>query len=375
MGRNKVVRPNKIFTVGDESCDFTQDEITLLEHKLSIWFQSEECDRNYEYPMEAAKKIVHNCLLGLNNDGTQWLQAPDTFQSRIKAKALWDMDNDRGKSVARIKNPIARKKHTPEVVKTALKTQMDKVDAMRATFNEQQFTDTKVGEILNSYPELDSPAHRPNVERLAILYAQQELIRIQLMLTDRIQDRMEGVRALKDITSTIEVLMKSLDIHPDQMRKRMDQQKDGTLGELVALMDGDDYFLERERQWALQLALQLWWAHSHPNGKGDGPNLELFEIWHATRSRPISFTCGGCGKHYDALVEGFTPKELKEYLIRRGVLVEESVLPGLIDNARLIGLAEYDESTSGNSAVREDASSYDRGGHNPPNSAIEGETS
>jgi hypothetical protein len=193
-------------------------------------------------------------------------------------------------------------------------------------------------EILNAYPELDTPAHRPNVKRLALLYSAQERIGLELP-TLKGKDRDNAITTLSTLQRSVSDTMKSLDIYPDQIRKRTAAQTDGSVGDLVAMIDDDDDFRERERLWALTLALQLWWMTQHANGRGDGPQISDFEMWHMTRTRPINYECK-CG-HKVVLVEGFTPEELRDYLIANGVLLKKPVVPNYITEEELDGLQDF----------------------------------
>ena len=343
----KAPREIKIFTVAEEGGDFTPAEIDLLAYQIAEYFQSPKSERSYDDPLEAAKQILQDCLTAQTAKGTPWKNAPNDFAARVRVKANFDMDTGEGKEIDAIKSPQA--------VRAKKERESGATDAMArnpvlASFDEAAFRTEQYDAILEAYPELDTPAHRPNVSRLALLYAQQEIISRELIVTNSQKKRADFVTTLDVMTRTIEKVMKSLDIHPDQVRRRLDQQTEGTLADLVSLIDGDEDFVERERLWALTTALQLWWMSKHPNGRGDGPQVHDFEIWHLTRSRPFAFTCE-CGKHYPNLIEGFVPEELRDYLIDRGVLVETPILPGMQADS-LFGLSTFmtenyfDEETS-----------------------------
>lgn len=352
-----ATRITKVFRVGTgPEDDFTPDEIELLTFKLRDWYVSPECDRQYDDPLGQAQEVVKQCLLGLTKDGKTWKNASNSFAQRIKIKAQYDMDTGKGIPTSSIKSPAAKRFHENQ----------DAVEAAKAATTHQPVPMASVAQhqqdleqaILDAYPELDTPVHRPNVKRLALLYAQQEVVSTEL-LTAKASSRKTLLETLATLQKTIESNMKALDIYPDQLRKRMDAQRQGSIGDLVAMVEDDNTFREREKLWALTAALQLWWMSAHPNGKKTGPQLHDFEVWHLTRSRPVHYTCK-CG-HEAILVEGFTPEELKAFLVDNGVLVEKPIIPHVITEDDLDGLAEFGDSQSPDAGT-EVQGSTDEGG-------------
>ncbi len=327
----------RIYTVGTGSDDdFTPDQIELLTMQIRDWFISDECDRNYADPYKEAKDKIEQCLQATNAKRQPWLRTiPKTFESRIKVKTLFDMEDGEHISQDRAKTPAARANQSHG---QSLKDKATKVTSAKVT----KYQDDVEQDILQAYPELDNPVHRPNVVRLAMLYAEQERIRIE-MPGAQAGVRIKKIETLALLERTIKDCMKALDIFPDQIRKRMDKNREGSVGDLVALIDEDLDFKAREKRWAQVLALQLWWMTKHPNGKKTGPQIHDFEMWHLTRTRTMHYTCK-CGVEVQ-LVEGFTPDELLEYLAQEGVLIEKPILPQLYTEEDLDGLAVYDGSS------------------------------
>lgn len=336
MARPK--RERKQYTVGDKSkgADFSPEEIELIILKLRDWFISPECDRNYEDPLERAKTIVRRALLAELEDGSPWRNCGKTFQSRIKTLASYDIDTDTGIPTSPIKNPLAQRRLDREAQESAKEVEKYQVDI---NFNQEKYRQEKERAIFEQFPELNNEAHAPVVRRLSFLYTQQELIDRELSLPGiSSKRRYDAIEVSQRIGKDIETTLNLLGIHPNQLRQAIAKQKQATIAELVAQLDDDEEFQERTRIWALQTALQLWYMTQHPNGKGDGPQLEPWEVWHMTRTLPFEFTCA-CGRYYPALIQGFTPDDLKEYLIKRGVLLEEPTLPGIVSPKDLKGLA------------------------------------
>lgn len=346
----------KVYKVGNSpDDDYTPEEIELLTYRIRDWFLSEECDRNYNDPLEEARKQVEQCLLAQNGSGKMWKRCPERFEDRIRSRTLYDMDEgnhiaqERAKGVEAKQN-AAHKKAVEEAKASSNISSPTTQNYLMKYQNDQESM------ILQAYPELDTPAHRPNVQRLAMLYAEQERIKLE-MPTTKASARKNHIETLALLQKTITDTMKALDIYPDQIRKRMDDQRRSSIGDFVAMVEDDPEFKKREKLYSLTLALQLWWMTQHPNGKGDGPNIDEFEMWHLTRTRPIQYKCK-CG-HEATLVEGFTPDELKEYLIKNGVLVENPILPQLYSKEDLSGLQPEtsDESDEDETDADEDGGS------------------
>lgn len=288
-------RAVKQFTVGDKSkgADFSAVEMELLTLKLVNWYKSPECDRAYADPEAEAKEIIRQCLLGLTKDGKPWKGASNDFANRIKTKAAYDLTTDKGIRVQRLKNPnstVVRDHEAAEGAKLVAE-----VNAHLIGFDQEEqnkFREQKEKSILTKFPELDNPVHQPHVRRLSLLYMQQELLDRELTIIQPKGKRLEAaLNNLKMVEDMADKTMKLLDIHPDQLHKRIDKQKSATLGELVSQLEDDREFRAREKMWALQAAYQLWWMTKHPNGAGTGPQLEAWELWHMTRSKEVKFTC------------------------------------------------------------------------------------
>jgi hypothetical protein len=332
----------KQFVVGvGTEADFSPAEIELLTMKLISWFRSDECDRNFDDPEQAAKDVVKQCLLGETKDGKPWANAPADFAKRIKVKAAYDMESGAGTPISPVKHPMAKRRLNREAEEGA-KT-VDQMNPILADFDPWEFRRQEEEHLLAKYPELDNAAHRPHVRRLTLLYAQQEMIDRELMLNPQPSRRETIMKEMKMLNETADSLLKLLDIHPESLRKKLSKTTEGTLGDLVSLLGEDHDFKSRERLWADQAALQFWYMTNHPNGRGDGPQLSEWEVWHMTRTLPMSFTCR-CGQHYPVLLRGFTPRQLRDHLVSRGILVEVPAIPKLITEEDVEGINELIDS-------------------------------
>lgn len=321
-----MAKDKKQFRVGNgPDDDFSPEFIELLVLKIRDWYVSDECDRSYDDPLEEAKAHVQQCLLAQTKDGSPWRACPDDFDKRIKAKCLYDMASGTGYRAPRAKSPLAVRKLDKKAKEQAkVVGQITGVD-----FDQEVFRKEKEVAIFSAFPELDNEAHAPIVRRLSFLYAQQEYVDRKLSQAGVSDNkREEGIRLAQVIGKDVETTLQLLGIHPNQLRQSMSSKTSGAVSELVSMLETDDEFVERTKIWAMQLALQLFYMSNHYNGRRDGPQVEDWEIWHMTRSRPMKFKCR-CGEEW-TLVEGFTPAELREYLIKRGVIVTEPAIPGLV---------------------------------------------
>lgn len=323
--------PAQILTVGDNGEDFSTAEIETLTLRIAAWYRSEPSGRKYDDPAAMAAEHVRQCLLAINDRGTKWVRCPVDFKKRIRVKCNYDVDSERG--IPRHKQKLTLGREVTAAVRD--------MDPVATVFDRTEFEKNMVAQILLEYPELDNAVHRLNVEQLAMIYAEQQGVRAKLKLMSAgaksYGDLLENLTKLEQ---SAERTMKLLDIHPDQLRKKADRRREGTAGDLIATLEEDD-FKERERLWAMQAALQFWWMCEHPNGRGDGPQILPWEMWHMTRSVPMTHRCPGgdaCGKEV-TLIHGFTPAELKQYLLTRGCIkLMEPAIPKLITPEDLVGL-------------------------------------
>lgn len=341
MAAKKNGRAIRQFVVGnkEDGADFSTEEIEHLIYRIAYWYSTEECGRVYSNPIEEAQKHVQGCLLGITDAGEPWKSCPAEFSNRVKAKCAYDMIEGRGIPSPRVKRPegglirnphakgAARDLTTGGSVQTAIE-----YEGLRKEIEDNLYA---------AFPELNNPASEPLVRSLSLYHAQREVIDRELQIGVNMRSRGELLTQLKDLETMIGNAMTKLGIHPTQLKKDVQEKGAGTVADLVATLESDAEFKERERIWALQAALQLYWMSEHHNGKKTGPQLHDFEIWHLTRSRPIRFKCR-CGEEYYPLIEGFLPHELRDYLIERGVLVEEPAIPGIISKEDIAGLAKAD---------------------------------
>jgi hypothetical protein len=330
MGKRAI----KTFVIGK---DFSEAEVELLVMKLAKWFASDKCDRRSDDPEKDAKEIVHQCLNALTKAGEPWKNAPEEFSNRIKIKAAYNMETGEGIAIQANKSPDAVRKLEQGMEQNSGK--LGDMSASLAGFDLNAFREEQETKIIEAYPDLDNPAMIPHVRRLSLLYAQQEMIDRDLLITTNATKRQQLLATIETLNKTLDSVLKILDIHPESIRKKIKESSDGSLGDLVAELDKDD-FRAREKLWSLQTALQLWASTVRRNGRGDAPQRTVWEVWHMTRTAPFAFTCK-CGRHYPQLIAGFTPKQLKQFLKDNGILIERPVLPTLIDEKSLQGLEQY----------------------------------
>jgi hypothetical protein len=333
--------PTKQFVVGrkEDGADFTSEEIETLIYKIALWFSSDECDRKYDDPVAAARQKIQECLLAETGEGKPWMNCPKDFGKRVKAKCNYDIETGTGKAPPAVKGKNNGNRDLDPDAKAGAQA-LNAANPVATAFDQEGFRATYEQQILAAFPELDNPAHLPNVRSLSMYHAQREVIDRELAIGLKGTKRLELLESLQKIEQMADVTMKRLGIHPDQVRKKISDKVGSTIADFVAMVSSDADFPERNRVWALQAALQFYWMSEHYNGRKSGPQLHDFEIWHATRTRPVKFTCRH-GETY-TVVEGFEPHELRDFLLARGVLIEEPVIPGLFTKEDLKGLATMD---------------------------------
>jgi hypothetical protein len=317
---------------GEKGGDFTYEEMEQMILDMAKWWARPESGKKYADPLQMARLKMRECLLGLKQDGTSWNDAPQDFRKRVKVKCNYDIKAKKGV-------PVKLKKVKLDPIAQQGASQVNGMRPLATKINVEETRAKYVADIMDVFPELDNAAHRPNVESLADIYAQRRVISAELELGVGATARGNLLEQLKTIETMADSMMNKLGIHPNQIRKKVAEDDNSSVADLVAQISEDEEFRAREKQWALQLALQLWWMSNHHNYAKDGPNIHDWEVWHMTRSRPIRFTCK-C-KRETLLVEGFEPHELRDYLLKEGVLVEEPVLPEIINKDALVGLSTF----------------------------------
>jgi hypothetical protein len=319
----------KLGKPGEIDCDFTYEYIETVILDCAKWWAKPESGRKYADPIQMAREKIRECLLGLKPDGTVWDTAPNDFRKRVKIKCNYDIKAKKGVPVKQ-----RRRKLEPEAAEGA--KQLHGMTPVSSSVDIEAVSTQYVEDILSEFPELDNAAHLPNVESLADVYTQRKVISNELKFGVKGAVRTQLLEQLKTIETMADSMMNKLGIHPNQVRKKLTENANSSIADLVSQIDEDTEFREREKQWSLQLALQFWWMSEHNNYRQDGPNVSDFEIWHATRSRPIRHKCS-CGRE-TLLVDGFEPLELRDLLVKEGVLVEVPVI-GLFTSEELRGLA------------------------------------
>lgn len=333
-----MAREVKQYVVGDKDkgADFSPAEIEALVYKIAHWFSRPECDRAYDDPVQAAKDKIKECLKAEKEGGDPWRNCPKEFAARVKAKCNYDMIADKGIPSPRVKQKEGRVLD-PDAEKGA-KT-IDTMQPALFDFDQEGYRKQVEHDILAQYPELDNPAHKPLVKTIGMYHAEREKIDRQLALGVSDTKRELLLNSLRMISGMTDTALQQLGIHPNQIKANVKKHTASSVADLVANIEEDKDYRKREKVWALQLALQLWWMSEHPNGKKSGPQLSDFEIWHMTRTRPIRFKCRH-GEEY-VIVEGFEPHDLYKLLRKENVLVEEPVLPAMHTAEDFTGLDAY----------------------------------
>lgn len=281
--------------------DFTKEQYDKWLEQLTWWIQSRM--PNIEDPGEHAKKCIKAALNGTKINGEAWPSITNDFFKRIKQMLGFDLEKGIG-----VREPYTNKHVSP--LHTGQKTEeLPPIDLKQAMTLRAQY----IADLINKYPHLDTPVYKPKVEELAETVVKSRMISTDF-LTARgaLLERLSKVR--ESLHKQIGELMEFLEISPKQRVVKSLEAKNADVGSLVSKMESyGETWLEYERLDALRELIQLYnmLKTTRPDGTRQ---LNDWELWHMTRSKPIMFTCRH-GETYE-LIGGFSPEEIEEALIQ-----------------------------------------------------------
>lgn len=275
--------------------DFKKPEYDKWVETLSWWIA--DTMPNIKDPKERAELVLKSAMNGTKINGEGWNSIPHSFFNRVKALCGFDLAAGKG-----IRNPRGFSSNSEETI--APKIDLTSSMKMREAY---------VKDLLEKYPHLDTPVYKPKVEELA-----ETIVKSRMISNDFIAAKGKSLELLSKIRESLHKqigeLMEFLEIAPKQRVTKNLEMKNADVGSLIARLDSyGDYWTEYERLDALRELIQLYkmLKSSRPDGT---PQLNDWELWHMTRSRPFSFTCRH-GETYE-LIAGFTPEEVEKALIQ-----------------------------------------------------------
>jgi hypothetical protein len=172
---------------------------------------------------------------------------------------------------------------------------------------------------LKQFPELDNVASRTELEMLCDLQMQQERQRLKLLRAT--PDFNAGT--LLDLSKAVVELKKALGIHPDQLAKRVDPDRQGSIAEAIKKLSpgGVDRARELRDRFFLEEMLQLWKMYHtpSPNPNSGGYQLDDIRLFAHTKCRTCA--CSRCGQRNFV---GIDIEEIEEYLEHHDVITVDS---------------------------------------------------
>lgn len=327
-------RENPIaYTVGgpeNDSVDLKKEDVDRWINQLEAWVyetQPGETDARGK-----AEKIMDSGLRGRKLNGEIW-PGVEHFNLTTRIKQLsggFNIETGigrskqlRGKS-AKITN-VTKAKKKSEANETVL-------SEMSATEMEER-RDLKIQILVQQFPWLDNPIYASKVSSLAEDEVVLEALSAGGFMTAK-QKTLESMLKIKEsLRKSIDETMKLLSIHPSQLTRRVDENEEGNVGNLIAkLEEMGQLFRDYENVDAIQELIQM--VHQCYSLRIDGsPQLADYMLWHKTGCRGHNFLCS-CGEEWE-LYDGFTIEELEAAALQANEVFGYGLAPrGSIDGSR-----------------------------------------
>lgn len=289
------------YSIGKE---FTEEQYTKWMEQLTWWISSRM--PNIENPTEHAKTAIKAALNGTKLNGEAWPTISNDFYKRMKQLVGFDLEKGIGIREPS-KGPNTRRSGRNEVVLRA--DELPPIDMEKAMGMRNDY----INDLIAKYPHLDTPVYKPKVEELA-----ETIVKSRMISNDFLTSRGQQLERLSKIRESLHKqigeLMEFLEISPKQRVTKSLDAKNADVGSLVSRIESyGETWLEFERIDAIRELIQIYrmLKSSRPDGT---KQLNDWEIWHMTRTRPAMFTCRH-GETYE-VIDGFTPEEIEQALLQ-----------------------------------------------------------
>lgn len=251
VGVKRYVTPRQIFKLNQNEYD------ELKENLIAMYSAVESVDD----PTIKAVKVIERCCLAIKDDGTEWLNATDTFEGRLRT---FGYDSKTKTAVPGFfskdkNNPAFDKKMTPVFPKEL--NIKDKKAAIGTSSllnsNEKKDVDKRFKQLIKDFPELDNATDRDMALLLSKLYVISDRILNYALDTGNLPKSSNFDTA---IFGNIERALKLLGIDRPSRQKAMDRADEGSVAELVKEYEEYmvDEFVNNEKLWAAEeLALLI----------------------------------------------------------------------------------------------------------------------
>lgn len=327
----KTYREPQVYEVGK---DLAPERLEELQVKIADWFR--EFRPDHKEPAADARLRIRCCLEGKTLKGQPWFTAWNApLRSRIAMLCRFDSDKmepirtgDPAKKAAKqrtkekenrklIANRGANDKYIPEITRKEQDGRLKYGDkALPVTEAEKRVWEEYRDAYLTEFPELRTVNARGELSLLCDLQVVHERNRMKLLNGDRVaaQDMLENAKLITE-------MKKALNIHPEQVARRVKQEEGGSIAEAAARFEAMPKEV-RDRFLAEELLI-LYQQFVSPSPREDMGGFQLDEVglFGATRCRTCA--CAKCGTRNYA---GFTIEEVERHLVDKGWLIP---IPGL----------------------------------------------
>lgn len=325
MAQKVFVDPIK-YEVGT---DIPEDQYREAISKIAVWFA--QTRPKYKDPESAAKLLFQECLDGIIADGTPWWNmAMAPLASRVRSKCGFDLDTMKVRQKAspqqkakkqRERDSAARKKLTgfedpliPDETKRAVKAGLTYGDDPLDEFTPMERRRWK--EIRDAYtqefPHLASINAAAELDLLCDQVVLAERARLKVVTKKDNNSLIEAGLAVKNLQET----KKALGIHPEQLKNRVQQKLEMSIGAAAAKVAELKDFRKLRLRWFAAQALQYLQMCVTPSADGLEYQLNEIELFALTKCRTCH--CAKCG-HRNFV--GLSYEEVEHHLEKEGVIV------------------------------------------------------
>lgn len=326
----RIMETPTVYVVGE---DFTQEWYQELVLRVGDWLA--ETRKNLKEPNVAARQVLECCLRGVkpSDPSQQWRGVERaTFAARVRIACRFDTEKMEGIRKASEKNKVRKEKeknrnaekrrksmddpNIPDEIRKELQGSAKYGDDPRVFLSSEEanrWQDLHDGYV-NDFPELATINAAAELNLLCDLLIVSERQRMKILKGEKVDPYDQ-----KGVTEQIIQLKKALNIHPEQLAKRVQQQTAGTVGELVRRMEEMGIWAEiRDKFWVEEL-LMLFQMYNSPSPRENMGGYQLDEVGFFGQTRCRTCACAKCGHRN---VMGLSQEEVEEFLKKRGVLQE-----------------------------------------------------
>jgi hypothetical protein len=342
--------------------DFSKEELLRWKEQLMWWISSTM--PKVKDVEQKANVVLRAGLEGTKLDGGIWPAVPEKFTDRIKLSIGFDLEKGVGirnprKAFGRSgysKTKIAKVPSTDSAY-SIVDNQVNLEDMPPTAFEDitESIRQYKK-DLIDKYPHLEGAVYSHKIDELAETVMKSRMLSNEFM-TARGGKLVEIAKTRESMHKQMGELMDFLEISPKSLVKKQRDVENADVGSLIAKLESfGEIWADFERVDALRELLQRY--HQLHSLRPDGtPQLNDWELWHLTRTKPIHFTCRNCTQEY-TLLDGFTPEEIEQALVQahkvygfglepiapdpQSSIIDETALT-IDDNAALPGRPVFEE--------------------------------